>query len=111
MWPEPALRLKELSRLMRGGRIALVSQPRYPGATAETTKSAARDIVGKLEGAGFADISVEALDLDPPVACVIGTAPNSTEGSSSTGQRRDQVQTGMEQSRPPSASFGPGGAK
>src|SRR5215475_8150024 len=68
MWPEPTLRLKELARLMRGaGQIALVSQPRRPGATAETTKSAARDIVGKLEDAGFVDISVETLDLDPPV--------------------------------------------
>jgi ubiquinone/menaquinone biosynthesis C-methylase UbiE len=92
MRPEPTLRLKELARLMRGaGQIALVSQPRHPGATAETTRSAARDIVGKLEDAGFVDISVETLDLDPPVACVIGTVPNSREGSSSSDRRRDRA--------------------
>jgi len=90
MWPEPTLRLKELARLMRGGgQIALVSQPRCPGATAKTTKYAARDIAGKLEDAGFADIVVETLDLDPPVVCVIATAPNLSEGSSSTGHRRE----------------------
>ena len=38
MWHEPDERLKALYRLMRpGGRIAIVSQPRCPGATAETT--------------------------------------------------------------------------
>jgi SAM-dependent methyltransferase len=92
MWPGPTFRLKELARLMRvGGLIALVSQPRCLGATAETTKSAARDIIGKLEDAGFVDISVETLDLAPRVACVIGTVPNSRQGSSSTDHRRDRV--------------------
>jgi ubiquinone/menaquinone biosynthesis C-methylase UbiE len=76
MWAEPAVRLKELAGLLRsGGRIAIVSQPRTPGATAETTAAAAREIVGLLEAAGFAAIRVETLDLKPPVACVIGTAP------------------------------------
>src|SRR3954463_5506309 len=37
MWPEPAARLSELAHLLRpAGRIALVSQPRCPGATAAT---------------------------------------------------------------------------
>ena len=44
MWHEPDERLKALYRLMRpGGRIAIVSQPRCPGATAETTVAALRD--------------------------------------------------------------------
>ena len=39
MWPEPAARLTELRKALRpGGRVAIVSQPRCPGATAETTK-------------------------------------------------------------------------
>jgi SAM-dependent methyltransferase len=77
MWPEPVLRLKELARLLRGGGlIAIVSQPRCPGATAETTSAAAREIVEFLEAAGFVSIRVETLDLEPPVACVIGTAPD-----------------------------------
>jgi SAM-dependent methyltransferase len=80
MWPEPALRLKELGGLLNGGgSLAIVSQPRCPGATAETTKDAARQIVGLLEEAGFVSIRVETLDLDPPVAFVIGFAPAPTQ--------------------------------
>jgi SAM-dependent methyltransferase len=53
MWSEPALRLKELAGLLRGGGlIAIVSQPRCPGATAETTAAAASEIVEALEAAG-----------------------------------------------------------
>ena len=74
MWPEPALRLEELAgRLRSGGLIAIVSQPRVPGATAETTATAALEIAGLLEAAGFTAIRVETLDLDPPVACVMGS--------------------------------------
>jgi SAM-dependent methyltransferase len=77
LWAEPAVRLKELAGLLRGGGlIAIVSQPRCPGATGETTAAAARETVGLLEAAGFAAIRVETLDLEPPVACVIGTAPS-----------------------------------
>lgn len=84
MWPEPPLRLKELARLLRdGGLIAIVSQPRCPGATAETTEHAAREIVGLLEAAGLVAIRVETLDLEPPVACVIGTASGAASASDS----------------------------
>jgi ubiquinone/menaquinone biosynthesis C-methylase UbiE len=83
MWPEPAVRLTELGGLLRGGgRIAIVSQPRTPHATAETTATTARQIVGLLDAAGFTAIRVETLDLKPPVACVIGTA-TSAPGSTS----------------------------
>jgi SAM-dependent methyltransferase len=85
MWSEPALRLKEVAGLLRGGGlIAIVSQPRCPGATADTTTAAAIQIVGLLEAAGFAAIRVETLALKPPVACVIGTATNApAHGSTS----------------------------
>jgi SAM-dependent methyltransferase len=77
MWPEPALRLKELAGLLRGGGlIAIVSQPRCPGATAETTAARAGQIVDALERAGFVATRVETLDLKPPAACTIGTAPS-----------------------------------
>ncbi len=75
MWVEPEVRLKELARLLRGGGlIAIVSQPRCPGATAETTAAAARHTLQLLEMAGFGAVRVETLALDPPAACVIGTA-------------------------------------
>jgi hypothetical protein len=80
MWSEPALRLNELASLLRRrGLIAIVSQPRCPGATAETTAAAASQIVEGLEAAGLVAIRVETLDLKPPVACVIGTAPSAAE--------------------------------
>lgn len=74
MWPEPAARLSELGQLLRpGGPIALVSQPRFPGATAATTAAAADELATLLTAAGFERLHVETLDLDPPVACVLGT--------------------------------------
>jgi SAM-dependent methyltransferase len=83
MWSEPALRLRELAGLLRGGGlIAIVSQPRTPGATADTTAAAAGEIAGALKAAGLTAIRIETLDLKPPVACVLGTAPSAAERSS-----------------------------
>ncbi len=73
MWREPDEVLKALHRLMRpGGRIAIVSQPRSPGATAETTVAAGREIADRLTAAGFSGIRSETLSLKPPVICVLG---------------------------------------
>jgi SAM-dependent methyltransferase len=73
MWREPIERLKEIHTLMRpGGRIAIVSQPRCPGATAETTVAAGHEIVAHLTEAGFTHIRSNTLALKPPVVCVIG---------------------------------------
>lgn len=75
-WPSPVDRLAELRGLLSpGGRIALASQPRCPGATSETTAAAGRELAGLLREAGFETIRTEVLDLDPPVACVLATAP------------------------------------
>ncbi|GAA3598962.1 class I SAM-dependent methyltransferase [Nonomuraea rosea] len=75
-WPAPAERLRELRGLLRpGGRIALVSQPRSPGATRETTARAAQELQDLLTQAGFIRLRVETLELSPPVACVLGGNP------------------------------------
>ncbi len=58
-----------------GGRVAVVSQPRGTGATAETTRAAGTDLAGLLDRAGYAEITSAILDLDPPAVCVQGTVP------------------------------------
>jgi ubiquinone/menaquinone biosynthesis C-methylase UbiE len=75
-WPDPAERLHDLRRLLRpSGRIALVTQPRCPGATRDTATRAAREFQDLLAQAGFARFRVEILELDPPVACVLAYNP------------------------------------
>ncbi|HZD69093.1 MAG TPA: class I SAM-dependent methyltransferase [Actinomycetes bacterium] len=71
-WPQPAQRLVELRALLRrGGRIAIATQPRCPGATKETSAQAAIEIENLLHEAGFSQTRVETLHLKPPVACVL----------------------------------------
>ena len=81
-WPAPAERLAELRRrLAPGGRIAIASQPRCPGATADTSRSAAREIEDLLRDAGFTRMSTQTLPLSPPVICVLAVSPAwATEG-------------------------------
>jgi SAM-dependent methyltransferase len=74
-WPAPAERVAELRRrLAPGGRVAIVSQPRCHGATADTSRGAAREIQDLLRTAGFAEMTTETLALNPPVTCVIARA-------------------------------------
>jgi SAM-dependent methyltransferase len=75
-WPAPAQRLAELRRrLAPGGRIAIASQPRSPGATADTSRGAAREIEDLLRDAGFVRMSTQTLPLSPPVICVLAASP------------------------------------
>ena len=72
-WPDPTARIVDLAGAdAPGGRVALVSQPRCPGATAQTTVAAGRELAGYLRQAGFSDLRTETLDLRPPVVCVLG---------------------------------------
>jgi ubiquinone/menaquinone biosynthesis C-methylase UbiE len=87
MWTDPPARLRELGRLLRpGGRIALVSQPRCPGATAATSRAAADELAALLTEAGFEHLRTEMLDLDPPAACVIGHLTSAVVPSQSRAQ-------------------------
>lgn len=71
-WPAPTERLQDLRRRLRpGGRVAIASQPRCPGATRQTSVKAAREIEGLLRAARFTQIRTDTLDLDPPVVCVL----------------------------------------
>jgi SAM-dependent methyltransferase len=79
-WPAPAERLAELRQsLAPGGRIAIVSQPRCPGATASTSRRAAADIENLLRGAGFTHLRTATLPLSPPAACVLAVNPGPPE--------------------------------
>jgi ubiquinone/menaquinone biosynthesis C-methylase UbiE len=80
-WPAPTERLEELRRRLRsGGRIAIASQPRCPGATASTSRNAAREIEALLQDAGYTKTRTETLDLDPPVVCVLAVNQAPAQG-------------------------------
>ena len=55
--------------------MAIASQPRCPGATADTSRSAADEVENLLRSAGFTQMSTETLPLSPPVICVLAAAP------------------------------------
>jgi ubiquinone/menaquinone biosynthesis C-methylase UbiE len=85
-WPAPAQRLQDLRRrLAPGGRIAIASQPRCPGATRTTSLAAARKITDLLGAAGFTRTSTELLDLDPPVVCVLAVNHATANGRHEAG--------------------------
>lgn len=72
-WPDATEQLAKLrTRLAPDGRIAIVSQPRCHGATADTSRNAADEIGNLLRDAGFTQLRTEILPLDPPVVCVLG---------------------------------------
>ncbi|HZD03248.1 MAG TPA: methyltransferase domain-containing protein [Actinomycetes bacterium] len=83
-WPAPTERLDQLRRRLRpGGRIAIASQPRSPGATASTPHNATREIDALVQDAGYTKTRTETLDLDPPVVCILAVNPDPARDRSS----------------------------
>lgn len=62
--------------LRPGGTIAVVSQPRCPGASAVHSRKAADELDKLLDKAGYVDTHTETLDaINPPAVCVLARAP------------------------------------
>ena len=76
-WDDPVERLEDLRGVLRpGGLLAVAFQPRAPGSTDETAARAGEDIAKQFGAAGFTDVRVETLDLQPTnVVCVLGVRP------------------------------------
>jgi SAM-dependent methyltransferase len=86
-WPDPVERLRELrQRLVPNGRMAIVTQPRHPGATRNPVR-AGREKADLITQAGFTVERTETLlDLDPPAVCVIAVnAMSADRGGPVTG--------------------------
>jgi ubiquinone/menaquinone biosynthesis C-methylase UbiE len=70
---ETGARLEQLRRLLRpGGLIAVVHQPRGPGASDETAAAKGRQLAAALIRAGFSGVQVETMRLKPAVVGVLG---------------------------------------
>jgi len=63
-----------------GGRIAIAFQPRGPGATDETATTTGQQLVAALRDAGFSQIRLETLELNPAVVCALGVNPSREPG-------------------------------
>jgi SAM-dependent methyltransferase len=86
-WSDPAERLAGVRALLRpGGRIALVAQPRNAGATADDSRRAAERLTRLLGEAGYGDVGVDTLALDPPAVCVRAVSPLSAGTSPPSGR-------------------------
>jgi SAM-dependent methyltransferase len=74
-WPDPVALLRQVAGVMApGGRIALTMQPRGPDATDEHAREAGRRMAAALGEAGFVDVQVRMLELQPvDAACALGT--------------------------------------
>jgi SAM-dependent methyltransferase len=72
-WGDSDARIEALGRLLRpGGLIAVAHQPRGPGASDELSAAKGREMAAALGRAGFTEVRVETLRLEPAVACALG---------------------------------------
>jgi ubiquinone/menaquinone biosynthesis C-methylase UbiE len=72
-WGDPVARLAELRRLLRpGGLIAVVHQPRGPGATDDASRARGREMAAALDRAGFSEVRLETMSLKSAVVSALG---------------------------------------
>ncbi len=76
-WPDPVAALRQVAGVMQPqARVALTMQPRGRGATNEHTRVAGERMAAALRDAGFTEVQVHALPLEPvDAACALGTWP------------------------------------
>jgi hypothetical protein len=67
--------------LRPGGLIAVVHQPRGPGASDETSAAKGREIAVALVRAGFSGVRVETMRLKPAVVCALGLNEQARDAS------------------------------
>ena len=80
-WRDGRARLESLCGLLRpGGLIAVVHQPRGPGADDASAAAYGFDMAATLVRAGLADVRVETLPLRPAAVCAIGRTPGPAGG-------------------------------
>jgi len=84
-WPDPVAVLRQVAAvLLPGARIALTMQPRGRGVTNEHTRQAGERLGAALHDAGFTDIQVHTLALEPvDAACAVGVWPSEKAGTTS----------------------------
>jgi ubiquinone/menaquinone biosynthesis C-methylase UbiE len=83
-WERSVETLGKLRRVLRtGGLIALVFQPRGPGATEETARTTGEELVASLRDAGFSQVRLETFKLNPAVVCALGVNPSGESGDRS----------------------------
>ena len=74
-WDTPVATLRAVRAMMvPDGVVAIALQPRHKDATDEDAYRAGERNRHLLEEAGFRDVRIETLDLEPAVACVLGRA-------------------------------------
>ena len=72
-WGDPVARFRRLRRLLQpGGLIAVVYQPRGPGATDEASAAWGREMASALDQAEFSSVRLKKLSLKPAVVCALG---------------------------------------
>jgi ubiquinone/menaquinone biosynthesis C-methylase UbiE len=76
-WKEPVAVLRAIGSAMKpGGTVALTFQPRRRGATSKDTQMGAERMALSLRAAGFEEVRINTLEMDPvDAACVVGKLP------------------------------------